>query len=46
MFAEKQFFVRSRKDDFEMCSLDALGIKDEKIEDYHYNKELATNNWL
>ena len=27
--AEKQFFVRSSKDEFEqMCSLDALGIKD------------------
>ena len=33
MFAEKQFFVPSSKDEFEqMCSLDALGIKDEKSE--------------
>ena len=32
-FAEKQFFVRSSKDKFEqMCSLEALCIKDEKSE--------------
>ena len=37
MFAEKQFFVRSSKDDFEMCSLDALGIKDENIEATNFN---------
>ena len=30
-FVEKQFFVRSSKDEFEqMCSLDEIGIKDEK----------------
>ena len=30
---KKQFFVRSSKDEFEqMCSVDALGIKDEKSE--------------